>query len=210
MIKILVVMCNREKTLRLLFQKYNLSYKLITYGNGTANNGILEYLGITKTKKEIYLTLIPSVIEKNILNDIKRWFNIEQKGKGIAWTMHINSSSKFIKDNIDKGEFKMHIKCDYELIITIVQEGFSEYVMKSARSVGCLGGTVINGRSLGSRGTIFKDLSVEPEKEVVLNIVKKDIKKDVMNEITKDCGIKTDAHGVVMSIPLDSVVGLQE
>lgn len=210
MIKVLVVLCSKEKILRLLFQKYNINYKIITNGSGTASNTILEYLGLNKTKKKIYITLIPEDIENNILSDIKYWFNIEKKGKGIAWTMNITSSSAFIKDNINEGEKVMKKNNEYELIITIVQEGFSDTVMSAASRAGCSGGTVIKGRSLGSRRTIFMDLSIEPEKELVLNIVKKDIKRNVMEYITKECGVKTEARGVLLSIPLDNVIGLQE
>ena len=209
MIKILFIICPKEKILKLIFQKYSLNYKIVTNGKGTANSSILKYLGLNNTKKEIYMVFIPSSIEKNILYDINKWFNLEKKGKGIAWTISLTSSSKFIKDNLDGGD-KLNIKKEYELIITIVSEGFSEYVMESAKSVGCSGGTVIKGRSLGSRGTIFMDLSIEPEKELVLNIVKSDIKRKVMEKITKDCGVKTDARGIVLSIPVDSVLGLQD
>ena len=210
MIKILVVLCDKEKTLMLLFQKYSLNYKIVTNGSGTATAGILEYFGLNQTKKKIFMTLIPSELEENILKDIKKWFNIEKQGKGIAFTISLTSSSAFIRNNINKGDIIVDKKNEYELIITIVQEGYSEIVMNSAKSAGCSGGTVIHGRSLGSRGTIFMDLSIEPSKELVLNIVKSNIKKNVMERITRDCGVKTEARGVLISIPLDNVIGLQE
>ena len=55
---------------------------------------------------------------------------------------------------------------------------------------------------------MFLDISLEPEKEIVLNIVPTTIKKQVMERITKECGIKTEARGVVISMPLDNVVGI--
>ena len=82
--------------------------------------------------------------------------------------------------------------------------------MSAAHKEGCSGGTVIKGRSVGSRGTIFMDLSLEPEKEMVLNIVPSDIRKKVMDSITKECGVKTEARGVLISIPIDKVVGISE
>lgn len=210
MIKLLVVIYNNEKILRLLFQRYGLNYKIMSYGEGTASSNVLEYLGLNKIKKNIYYTLINSSQEKYILNDLKIWCNIEKKGKGIAFTISLASSSKFIKDNLDTGDKVEKVKSEYELIVTIVSEGYSDYVMSAANKEGCSGGTVIKGRSIGSHGTIFMDLSLEPEKEMVLNIVKKDIKKKVMERITKECGIKTEARGVLLSFALDNVIGLQE
>ena len=82
--------------------------------------------------------------------------------------------------------------------------------MQAAKNAGCMGGTVIDGRSIASRGTLFLDISIEPEKELVLNIVSKSIKRKVMESITKECGVKTEARGVIISVPLDNVIGLEE
>lgn len=209
MIKLLVVIYNKEKRLKLVFQKYSLSYKVMSKGFGTADNKILEYLGLNGINKNIYYTLIDSGMEDYIFNDLKLWCNIENNGNGIAFTTSLSSSNKFIKDNLDGGK-TMKNKSKYELIITVVSEGFSELVMKSASEMGCSGGTVIKGRSVGSHGTLFMDISIEPEKEIVLNIVPNNIKKQVMEHITKVCGVKTDARGVVISLPLDNVIGLHE
>lgn len=210
MVKLLVIIYNKEKRLKLIFQKYNLKYQVMSYALGTANNKILSYLGLNSIKKSIYYLLIPSDIEDYIFNDLKLWCNIEKRGNGIAFTKSLSSSSKFIKDNIEESEMTMKNKSNYELIITIVSEGFSDQVMYASHLAGCSGGTVIKGRSVGSHKTIFMDISLEPEKEMVLNIVPISIKKQVMERITEYCGVKTDARGVLISMPLDNVIGLQE
>ena len=209
MIKLLVIIYNKEKRLKLLFKKYNLAYQVMSYGDGTADNLILKYLGLNNVKKNVYYSLIDSCMEDNIVNDLKNWCHIEKRGNGIAFTTSLSSSSKFIKDNLESDK-SMWNKSNYELIVTVVSEGFSDYVMHAASLAGCSGGTVIKGRSVGSHGTIFMDISIEPEKEIVLNIVPKKIKKDVMEKITEYCGVKTDARGVLISLPLDRVVGLHE
>lgn len=99
---------------------------------------------------------------------------------------------------------------NYELIVTIVKEGYSESVMNAAKRVGATGGTVIYGRSLGSSRTILTNLQVEPEKDVVLNIVKKEIKNKVLESINKETGVKSDANGILLSLPIDNVIGLND
>lgn len=210
MIKLLGVIYNNEKKLKMLFYKYNLKYQVMTNGSGTASNSILVYFGLEKVKKNIYFTLITDEIEKKLLPDLKMWCSLPKVGVGIAFTVSLNSFSKFLMDDLGKGENNMATESNFELIVTIVNDGYSDMVMSAAYKKGCSGGTVIDGRSLGSRRTIFMDLTLEPEKELVLTIVKKEIKESVMNQITKECGIKTDAHGILFSIPLDNVVGLQE
>ena len=209
MIKLLVIIYNKEKRLKFIMQKYNLSYQVASIGYGTANSKILAYLGLNSIKKNMYYSLIDANMEDYIFNDLKLWCNINKSGNGIAFTINLSSSSKFIKDNLESGEY-MKEKSKFELIVTIVSEGFSDEVMSEAHAAGCSGGTVIKGRSIGSHGTIFMDISLEPEKEMVLNIIPVEIKKQVMERITKYCGIKTDARGVLISLPIDNVIGLQE
>lgn len=210
MIKVLGIIYNNEKKLKMLFLKYNLKYQMMVLGKGTASNSILTYFGLEKLEKKIYFTVISDEIENKLLPDLKRWCKLPDIGVGIAFTISLNGLSKFIVDDIGEGDKYMKNKNDFDLVVTIVNDGYSDMVMSAAYKEGCSGGTVIDGRSLGSRRTIFMDLTIEPEKELVLTIVKKDIKENVMKRITKECGVKTDARGILFSIPLDNVIGIKE
>ena len=210
MIKLLVIIFNDEKKIKTLFKKYRLSYNAMTYGSGTAPSSILKYLGLNEIRKSIYFSLIPSNLEDTILKDLEIKLKLKEAGKGIAFTIALNSSSKFINDNLKGSEIKMEEKNEYELIVTIVKEGYSDQVMQAAKIAGATGGTVISGRSLGSSRSIFMDITIEPEKDLVLNIVSKEIVKKVMEQITKSAGIKTEARGLLISLPIDNVLGLQD
>ena len=69
---------------------------------------------------------------------------------------------------------------NYELIVCIVNAGFSELVMDAAKEVGARGGTVIH-----AKGTANKDaekyfkITIQPEKEMVLILVSQEIKDKV-------------------------------
>lgn len=208
MIKLLIVISNDNK-LNTILKHYKLNFNIITYGSGTASKSLLTYFGLDEVRKNVYFSLIPSYLEEKILISLKNKLNLNKIGQGIGFTISLKSSNKFIKDILDKKEMVMK-SSDYELIVTIVKEGYSESVMNAAKKVGASGGTVIYGRSLGSSRTILANLQVEPEKDVVLNIVKKEIKNKVMESINKETGIKTDANGILLSLPIDNVIGLSE
>lgn len=211
MIKLLVLIFNDEKKLKLIFKKYKLTFNIMTYGMGTASKSLLKYFGLDEVKKNIYFSLIPSNCENNILFDIKNKLKIKEIGKGVGFTISLTSSNKYIKDSLVKEDVDMvKSESSYDLIITIVKEGYSDLVMQAAKKEGCTGGTVIEGRSLGGTRTIFMDLVLEPEKDLVLNIVPCNIKKNVMESINKSCGIKTPARGLLISLPIDNVVGLED
>ncbi len=211
MVKLLVIIFNDEKKLKTLFKKHKLTYNAMTYGSGTASVSLLKYLGLDEVRKSIYFSLIPSTEEEIIFKELSTKLKIKEIGKGIAFTISLNSSSKFVSDTLKVGEEEMKdVNIEYELIVTIVKEGYSDQVMQAAKKSGCTGGTVIAGRSLGSSRTIFMDIAIEPEKDIVLNIVSKDIAKKVMQTITKEVGVKTEARGLVISLPIDNVLGLQD
>lgn len=210
MIKLLVMIYNNEKKLKNILKKYKLNFNVMTYGSGTASLSLLTYFGLDKVKKSLYFSLIPSSIEEKVLQELETKLNLKQIGEGIGFTISLTSSNKFIKDILDKEGDKMENKDEYELIITIVKEGYSDLVMQAAKKEKATGGTVIYGRSLGSSRTILANLTIEPEKDIVLNIVPKEIKKQVMESINKETGVKTEARGLIMSIPIDNVIGLHE
>ena len=138
--------------------------------------------------------------------------NIENPGTGIIFTISLTGANKFLLDSFDKDAIKENVKMNerkYHLIITIVMEGHLEQVMDAAKRVGAQGGTVIRGRGLGNKEAenLF-GFQIEPGRELVLNVVPDEIKARVMEEITKDVGIKTPCKGVCLSIPVDSAIGI--
>ena len=99
---------------------------------------------------------------------------------------------------------------DYSMIMAIVNQGFSEDVMNAARPMGASGGTVFHSRRVGNEQAMkFWKISVQEEREVVIILAKKEDKLAIMQEIGKKCGMHSQAQGIVMSLPVDNVMGLE-
>lgn len=203
-----------DKKISSILNKFNIKVKTVSNGSGTASPSVLDYFGLTETKKEVFLAVIPDYLKNDILLKIKGDFNLEKEGTGIAFTIPISSSNKFLADSFTNSEVEekdeiMNEDKKYQLIITIVMEGYIENVMAAAKRAGASGGTVIKGRGLGNKiPTKILGFNIEPEKDIVLNIVREEDKNKVMEEITKDVGIKTPGKGICLSLPVDSTVGL--
>ena len=56
----------------------------------------------------------------------------------------------------------------------------------------------------------FWGLSIQEEKEMLLIVTKKENKVAIMQAIAKNCGMHSKAKGIVLSLPIDSVLGLDE
>lgn len=101
------------------------------------------------------------------------------------------------------------MKYTHELIICIVNAGFSDAVMEAARACGAGGGTVIHARGTANKEaeTFFK-ITIQPEKEAVIILVPCAIKDDVLHALYQKVGLQTPGQGIAMALPVDSVVGL--
>ena len=96
----------------------------------------------------------------------------------------------------------------YELIVSIVNAGFSESVMEAAKEAGARGGTVIHGRGTANKESEkFFGITVQPEKELVLIVVPIEIKDKVLHALYKSVGLDTMGQGIAFSLPVDETVG---
>ena len=68
---------------------------------------------------------------------------------------------------------------EYELIICVVNAGYSE----------------------------FYGITIHPEKDMVMILVKKEIKDEILKEIHQRVGLPNEGQGIVFSVPVDDVVG---
>ena len=102
-------------------------------------------------------------------------------------------------------------KFDHELIICIVNEGFSELVMEAAKDVGAKGGTVVRARGTANKESeeLFK-ITIEPKKEMVMILVPTAIKENVLKMLYEKVGLQTPGQGIAFSMPVDNVIGLTE
>lgn len=81
---------------------------------------------------------------------------------------------------------------EYELIVTIVNTGFAEQVMDFAKAAGCTGGTILHARGTGQEeAEKFFGIAISPEKEVVISIVKKELKDAIIKAIYNGTGLKS-------------------
>ena len=92
----------------------------------------------------------------------------------------------------------------FELIVCIVNAGFSQNVMAAARKAGARGGSILRGRgSANPESEEFFNITIQPDKEVILILASSDSKDAIMKAIYKDSGLTTDANGIAFSLPVE-------
>ncbi len=99
----------------------------------------------------------------------------------------------------------------YEMIVCVVNDGFSDTVMSAARECGAKGGTVFGAKGTTNKEaeTFFK-ITIQPEKEVVIILVPAAIKDDVLHAIYQKAGLNTPGQGIAFTLPVEQAVGLPD
>lgn len=206
-----IINTSDEKKVLNIINKYNIGFKIVMHGHGTASSSLLEYFGLNREEKTIMTMVLPSIVCKYILKEIKEKINVNRHGKGIAFNIALSSGTKYMLDfyqNHEMEDIDME-SANQHLIVTIVNEGYADRVMSEAKKAGATGGTTLNGRGLNSEEAVkFLNISIEPEKDVVLILVDTEKKNDIMNAILTNCGLKTPGAGICFSLPVDNVVGI--
>ena len=97
----------------------------------------------------------------------------------------------------------------FEMILCIVNAGFSETVMDAAREVGARGGTVIHARGTANKeAEQYFQITIQPDKEMVMILVPAEIKDNVLHAIYRSAGLKSEGQGIAFSLAVDEVVGI--
>lgn len=97
----------------------------------------------------------------------------------------------------------------YEMILCIVNSGYSELVMDAAKAAGAGGGTLIHARGTANKDAEqFFHISIEPDKDCVMMLVPEKIKDDVLHAIYQKAGLDTPGQGIAFSMPISKAVGL--
>lgn len=99
----------------------------------------------------------------------------------------------------------------FECIMTIIDSGYSDVVIDSAKESGAKGATIVNARGSMSKGTNkFFKLNIQPDKEIIIILVDKELTKKIVESISKAAGINTKAHALSFVLPVEDAIGMAE
>ncbi|MDD5952274.1 MAG: hypothetical protein PUC32_01260 [Oscillospiraceae bacterium] len=220
-IKLMVTIVTRghsENVIK-MFKQEHLGLHYVSLGLGTANSEILDYFGVGETEKEIVFSLVPSVKAAKIMENIKSGMNLRLPGKGIIFILPLTAVNKVVErtlyndldpQELEEGEMEeMENQVQFSMVMAIINRGFVDDVMEAAKGAGARGGTVIHARGVGNEeaGKFF-GITLQPEKDIVMILVPHKQKVAVMQAITQAAGIRTKAHGILVSLPVEAFGGI--
>ncbi len=191
------------------------------HGTGTANSDLMVYLGMDGAEKTLFTSVAPRTVIRSLIQTLSKSLKLERPGHGILFTLPIGGIGlpmmRLMNEHITKHVEKiaeseietMMEKSSYSMILAITNRGYSEDVMETAKRVGARGGTVLHARRLGMEEAMhFWGISIQDEREVVAILAKKENKANIMRAIGENHGLRSEAKGLVLSIPVEDIYGL--
>lgn len=206
-----------EKKVNAAFSALNLHVRYQLRGFGTAPSMILDIFGASKSR-HLTCGLLPKSKVKTAFETLDEKLHLNKKGHGIAFTIPINAMQTRIYNLMTKSE-NSEVKGDenpmsenskFCALVVSVNSGFSDDVVEVARAAGAGGGTIMKGMREESNAVATQfSIPLKDEQDFVMILVPKDKKREIMAAIREKCGIKTEAKGILFSLPIDEVFGLE-
>lgn len=200
-----------------MFQKEKMPLQYRFNAEGTAPSEIMDMLGLGSVDKCVLISIMQKQHTDDILKKLRASLQMNAVNSGIAFTIPLNGVSNLIlrllsqngegddkptgKDGTSMAETK------HALITAVVNRGFSGDVMNAARSAGAMGGTVVHSRQMGNLEATAM-WGADEEKEIVMILADAESRVAIMQAISEKCGMHSEAKGLVMSMPIDSVTGI--
>ncbi|MDO4313313.1 MAG: hypothetical protein Q4C52_09520 [Eubacteriales bacterium] len=202
-----------------LFHEEHVPVQYLFRGRGTATEGIINLLGLDSVEKTILMSMMPKPFADQMLKRMRRRLSLGLPNTGVAFTIRLSGSNGRMmrmmeglqpeNDRIAERKGTDMGENDFSMIMAIIDQGFSEEVMEAARPAGAAGGTVFHSRRIGSEEAMrCWGIRVQQEREIVIILAGKSDKRAIMQAINEKCGMRSEAHGVVFSLPVDGVAGL--
>ncbi len=206
-----------------LYRKGSVPIHYRLNGMGTATSEMLDLLGIGSSDKGILISVMPKNFADKMLSKLYTELRLGVPGNGVGFTLPLSGANSHIlkmiqqhsEDNMDaivrKENIIMFDEIKNILIAVVANRGYSEEVMTAAKAAGARGGTIVHARRMGKEEAMsFWGFSLQEEKEMILIIANNETKMPIMHAISEKCGIRSEAQGIVMSLPIDTVIGLTE
>ena len=219
-VKLLVSIVNRKDEVRLkeVIDEVSVALSVRFEGLGTAHSQVLDYLGIGETEKTVAFSLIPEGDEDAIMREIRGKMSLYLVGRGISFTVPLTGISEIVakgiagaatEKNFEEGKRMTEETRQYDLIVAAVAAGFAEEAMEAARTAGAAGGTILHAHTLNNaKAEQFIGVSLMHEQDLLLILTKREGKLAIMQALFDKVGLKTQAGGIIFSVPVDKTAGI--
>ena len=212
MLLISVVEYGKASKLMKSLDNMNIRMHIQSLGFGKATTEMMDIFGLGTKDKDILFSFATEEAVKNFAADFADNFARNSQYGGIVFVIKLSAINRIAAEIITRHQQEikgvdadMKSEHKHNLIMITVNQGYVNEVMQTAKRAGATGGTVIKGRLAEIEN--FKEIAnieVEEEREIILIMAPADTSATIMEEVNREFGIKTEAKGILCSIPIET------
>lgn len=202
-----------KKEFTSFFQKNEVKPVYSLDADGTTKSKTLSLLGIERTEKNVFLSVVSGTLAKKLMKGLTRELYIDMPDRGIAVACPLVSVggaatlAALTSGTINEKD-ENDMTSERELIVVITNRNTTDIVMDAAREGGAFGGTVLHAKgTAGKNATTFFGVSLAEEKEIILIVAKGEDRNSIMRSIMQNAGAGTPAGALAFSLPISHTAG---
>ena len=171
---------NQSRRFLAFYKEYGISVTFLTLGRGTAASEVLDAFGLEASEKAVQFAVVTASEWKKVKKGLEQEIKIDIPGTGIAFVTPLSSIGgkrqlRFLTEDrgFEKEEESSLKGTDYELLVVIANQGYTDVIMDAARKANATGGTVIHAKGTGmEKAEKFLGVSLAQEKEMIFMVTK--------------------------------------
>lgn len=193
-----------------MLDKRNIGFHIQCVGQGTASSEMMDILGLGSIDKDIVLSYAPRRTVTSLVAELTKDLSSGMGYNGLMMLLstsainHVAAELLLLQSQnteIEGEESAMKSEYHHSLILITVNQGYTDGVMQTAKKAGATGGTVIRARLAGAEQIVA--LQAQEEKEIIAILAADSVRNQIMEEVNREFGLRSDARGVVCSVPVD-------
>ena len=185
-------------------------------GRGTASSELLDVLGIGTAERDVLLTLATGRSAGRLLRKLKTSLGANTHARGILFSLPLSAASGLMAAALnhleqfeEQEEKPMEYDAPHSLILVLVNQGYTDAVMATAKAAGARGGTVLRARWAGD-GQVhdIMGITVQTEKELLAIVASPKDRNGIMEAVNEVHGLRSPSQGVVCALPIEELARL--
>ena len=213
MMLVSIVESGKGKGLMDTLTEKNIQMHFQSVGQGTAPTEMMDIFGLGSNRKDVIFSFASESVIKKMMLHFGDNFSSYSKYKGLMMVLSLSGMNRLIAGilnhniedmDIEGEESKMKNTHNHNLVMIAVAQGYTDEVMEVAKRAGATGGTVIKGRlAENEKISELANIEISDEREIIFILAPNAVSHQIMEDVNREYGLKSDAHGVLCAIPID-------
>lgn len=203
----------RAKSYLEMLRKKKIGFHMQCVGQGTASSEMMDLLGLDSSHKDIVISYAPRKSVAALAAALTKELGSGMGYNGLMMLLSMSAVNQLAAELLlyqseekedEEGERAMKSEYRHSLILITVNRGYTDDVMQTAKKAGATGGTVIRARMTGAEEML--DLQAQEEKEIIAILASDSTRSQIMEDVNREYGMRSDAKGVVCAVPVDKAI----